>query len=204
VPDDDENMKGDLEQNSPFLLDPAEREKMWQTLVEVIENYVSGIRDLPVSAEPSPEAARSLVARVDFARPMSPEDAVRFAADALSRTQVHAPHPRYFGLFNPTPTTIGIAADAIVAAFNPQLAVWKHNPFATEVERYVIRAFGSRFGYDPATTDGVMASGGSEANHTALLVSLTHAFPEFDSAGLRGLRAQPTFYVSAESHHSFH
>jgi glutamate/tyrosine decarboxylase-like PLP-dependent enzyme len=204
VPDHDENMTGNREQDSPLLLDPAEREKMWQTLVEMIENYVSGIRDLPVSAEPSPEAVRSLVARVDFAHPMSPEDAVRFAADALSRAQVHVPHPRYFGLFNPTPTTIGIAADAIVAAFNPQLAVWKHNPFAAEVERYVIRVFGSRFGYDPATTDGVMASGGSEANHTALLVSLTHAFPELETDGLRRLSAQPVFYVSAESHHSFH
>jgi len=204
VPDHDEIMNGNRDEDSLLLLGAAEREKMWHALVETVEQYISGIRDLAVSAEPSPEAVRSLVARVDFGRPMSPEDAVRFAADALSRTQVHTPHPRYFGLFNPTPTTIGIAADAIVAAFNPQLAVWKHNPFATEVERHLIRAFGSQFGYDPATCDGVMASGGSEANHTALIVALTHAFPELESGGLRGLRVQPVFYVSAESHHSFH
>jgi glutamate/tyrosine decarboxylase-like PLP-dependent enzyme len=199
-----ETMTSNGQQDSPFLLNPAEREKMWDALVETIENYISSVRDLPLSAGPPPETVRSLVAGVDFSHPMSAEDVVRFAADALSRTQVHTPHPRYFGLFNPTPTTIGIAADAIVAAFNPQLAVWKHNPFGTEVERHVIRAFGSRFGYDPATTDGVMASGGSEANHTALLVALTHAFPELERGGLRELRAQPVFYVSAESHHSFH
>jgi glutamate/tyrosine decarboxylase-like PLP-dependent enzyme len=204
VPEHPETMTDDREQDSPLLLNSAEREKMWNALVETVESYISDIRSLPVSAEPSPEAVRLVVAGVDFSHPMSAEDVVRFAADALSRTQVHTPHPRYFGLFNPTPTTIGIAADAIVAAFNPQLAVWKHNPFATEVERHVIRAFGSRFGYDPATTDGVMASGGSEANHTALLVALTHAFPELENGGLRGLRAQPVFYVSAESHHSFH
>jgi glutamate/tyrosine decarboxylase-like PLP-dependent enzyme len=197
-------MTGNHEKIPPFLLDPAQREQVWTALVEAIESYISTIRSLPVSAEPTPESVRSLVAQVDFARPMSPEDAVRFAANGLSSTQVHTPHPRYFGLFNPTPTTMGIAADAIVAAFNPQLAVWKHNPFATEVERYLMRAFASKFGYDPATTDGVTASGGSEANHTALLASLTYAFPELEREGLRGLRAQPVFYVSAESHHSFH
>ncbi|HUJ31825.1 MAG TPA: aminotransferase class V-fold PLP-dependent enzyme [Candidatus Acidoferrum sp.] len=197
-------MTEDREPAPLFLLDEAEREKLWKALVESIERYISTIRDLPASEDPSPEAVRSLLARVDFAQPMPPDEAVRFAADALTHTQVHTPHPRYFGLFNPTPTTMGIAGDALVAAFNPQLAVWKHNPFATEVERFLIRAFGARFGYDPAITDGVMASGGSEANHTALLAALTNAFPDFERTGARGLKGQPVFYVSAESHHSFH
>ena len=187
-----------------LLLGADQRRELWRTLVETVEEYIDGIREIPVAAEPTPETARSLVAQFDFARPLAPEEALRLAADALSRTQVHTPHPRYFGLFNPTPTTVGIAADAIVAAFNPQLAAWKHNPFAVEAERHLIRELGFRFGYDPTTTDGIMASGGSEANHTAILAALSHAFPELERDGLRGLRAQPVFYVSAESHHSFH
>ncbi len=187
-----------------LLLEGAEREKLWQALARTIEDYISGIRELPVSVGPTPDSVRSLVAAVDFSRPMAPEEALRFAAESLARTQVHTPHPRYYGLFNPTPATMGIAADALVAAFNPQLAVWKHNPFAVEVEQHLIRAFGSLFGYDPARTDGTLASGGSEANHTALLTALAHAFPDLERQGLRGLPAQPVFYVSAESHHSFH
>ncbi|HTS11733.1 MAG TPA: aminotransferase class V-fold PLP-dependent enzyme [Candidatus Limnocylindrales bacterium] len=197
-------MTQDRDPSPSFLLDPAERSRMWAALVETIENYISTIRDLPASEDPSPEAVRARLATVDFDRPMAPDAAVRFAADALTHTQVHTPHPRYFGLFNPTPATMGIAGDALVAAFNPQLAVWRHNPFATEVERYLVRALGSRFGYDPATIDGIMASGGSEANHTALLTAITHAFPEFGRKGARSLSGQPVFYVSAESHHSFH
>jgi glutamate/tyrosine decarboxylase-like PLP-dependent enzyme len=186
------------------ILDPEQRENLWRVLAETIEQYIRGVRELPVSSEPAPEAVRALLERFDFSRPLAAEEAVRLAADALARTQVHAPHPRYYGLFNPTPTTVGIAADALVAAFNPQLAAWKHSPFAVESERYVIRELGARFGYDRERTDGAMATGGSEANHTAVLAALANAFPEFGREGLRGLRAQPVFYVSAESHHSFH
>jgi glutamate/tyrosine decarboxylase-like PLP-dependent enzyme len=189
---------------SLLLLDPERRLELWQSLVETVEKYIDGIRELPVSTEPTPDNVRSLVARFDFSHPMAADEALRLAADALSRTQVHTPHPRYFGLFNPTPTTVGIAADALVAAFNPQLAAWKHNPFAVEAERHLIRELGSRFGYASASTDGVMASGGSEANHTAMLTALVHIFPELERDGLRGLASQPVFYVSAESHHSFH
>jgi glutamate/tyrosine decarboxylase-like PLP-dependent enzyme len=82
--------------------------------------------------------------------------------------------------------------------------VWKHNPFGTEVERRLMRELGSRFGYVPGDTDGIMCSGGSEANHTALLAALANAFPALDRDGMRALPAQPVFYVSAESHHSFH
>ena len=187
-----------------LLLDRQGRSELWRSLVETVEKYIEGIREIPVAAEPSPEAARLLVKSFDFSRPLAPEEALRMAADALAQTQVHTPHPRYFGLFNPTPTTVGIAADALVAAFNPQLATWKHNPFAVEVERRLIRELASRFGYDSETSDGVMTSGGSEANHTAMLAALAHAFPALERDGLRGLRAQPVFYVSADSHHSFH
>jgi glutamate/tyrosine decarboxylase-like PLP-dependent enzyme len=116
---------------------------------------------------------------------------------------VHTSHPRYFGLFNPAPTTASIAADTLVAAFNPQMAAWSHNPFAAEVERHLVRAFGERFGYQIEETDGTFCSGGAEANHTALLTALVQHFPAFAREGLRALPAQPVFYVSSQSHHSF-
>ncbi|MGH9734900.1 MAG: pyridoxal phosphate-dependent decarboxylase family protein [Candidatus Acidiferrales bacterium] len=187
-----------------LLLDSEQRKTVWDSVAQAIEQYVTHIRELPASADPDPESVRALVNRFDFSHPTAPDDAVRRVAEALSHTQVHTPHPRYFGLFNPTPTMMGIAADALVAAFNPQLAVWKHNPFATEVERRLMRDLGGQFGYASGEVDGIMCSGGSEANHTALLAALTHAFPALDDGGVRGLQAQPVFYVSAESHHSFH
>src|SRR5207344_2531572 len=119
------------------------------------------------------------------AQPADPLAALDFAVNGLWKHQVHTPHPRYYGLFNPAPSTMGIAADTLVAAFNPQIAAWSHSPFAAEVERHLVRAFGARLGY--AETDGVFCSGGAEANHTALLAALGSTFPAFGERGVRAL-----------------
>ncbi len=63
--------------------------------------------------------------------------------------------------------------------------------------------FAERFGYAKEESDGTFCTGGAEANHTAVLTALVHAFPTFAEHGLRSLNAQPVFYVSEQSHHSF-
>jgi glutamate/tyrosine decarboxylase-like PLP-dependent enzyme len=184
-----------------LLLDEAGRAALWRRLGEIVEGHVEGVRALPVAPRLDPSGLRAGLERVTFDVPMDPVAALDLAAEGLRRHQVHTPHPRYFGLFNPAPATMGIAADALVAAFNPQIAAWSHSPFAAEVERHLVRAFGRRLGYGDA--DGVFCSGGAEANHSALLAALAASFPAFGERGVRALDAQPVLYVSAEAHHSF-
>jgi glutamate/tyrosine decarboxylase-like PLP-dependent enzyme len=189
---------------SPLMLESQTRAELWRRLVEAIETYSTRVDAHRVTAELQPEKIRSLLKRFDFQKPVDPLEALDFAVENLWKYQTHTPHPRYYGLFNPAPTTMGIAADTLVAAFNPQLAAWSHSPLAVEIEQHLIRAFGSRFGFDPAQTDGTFASGGAEANHTAVLTALTQAFPPFAREGVRALEGPPVLYVSAEAHHSFH
>ncbi len=186
-----------------LMLDGHTRAEMWRHLISVIEKYLNEVHTARVAPELDADKIRALLRECDFQRPISPFDAISLVADGMWQYQVHTTHPRYFGLFNPPSTTMGIAADALVAAFNPQLAAWSHSPFATEIEQHLIRHFGYRFGYDPWTIDGTFTSGGSEANHTALLTALTHSFPEFGEDGVRALPEQPVIYVSSEGHHSF-
>ncbi|MGI8744495.1 MAG: pyridoxal phosphate-dependent decarboxylase family protein [Bryobacteraceae bacterium] len=186
-----------------LLLDAKTRAELWSALVKTIEDYTTHVGERRVTPELAPQKIRSLLSACDFSHPMPPVEALEFAARGLSEYQTHTPHPRYYGLFNPAPTTMGIAADALVAAFNPQMAAWSHSPFAIEVERHLVRCFGERFGYAPQQTDGTFTSGGAEANHTAVLTALTNAFPEYPAKGVRALNGQPAMYVSAESHHSF-
>jgi glutamate/tyrosine decarboxylase-like PLP-dependent enzyme len=193
-----------LSTRDPLLLDAADRRELWLQLDRLIEDFISTIPERPVANEMTPPQVRELLAGVDFSKPMAPADALRLAADGMSRTHVQVSHPRYFGLFNPAPSTMGIAADALVAAMNPQLAAWKHAPFAAEVEQLLIRGLGERFGYDPRETDGTFASGGSEANQTALLTAITAKFPEWQAQGMRAIKLQPALYVSTEAHHSIH
>jgi glutamate/tyrosine decarboxylase-like PLP-dependent enzyme len=186
-----------------LMLDAEDRDALWRRLIAAIEDYTARVGDARVAPVPAPDAVRALLAPFDFARPMDPLAALDFAVEGLWQWQVHTPHPRYFGLFNPAPTTMGIAADTLVAAFNPQLAAWSHNPLAAEIEQHLLLAFGERFGYDPARVEGTFTSGGAEANHTALLTALTRAFPEVARRGLLALRSQPVLYVSPETHDSF-
>ena len=183
-------------------LDPLDRSRLWSRLIERIERYATAVDTLPVSPELDPQKIRTDLARFTFAQPMAAEDAVDYAADALTKWQVHTPHPMYYGLFNPAPTTMSIAADALVGAFNPQLAAWSHSPFAVEAERFLIQTFAKRFGLSSSNVEGVFASGGMEANHTALLTAIVHRFPWYLERGTRGLDKHPVLYVSSESHHS--
>jgi glutamate/tyrosine decarboxylase-like PLP-dependent enzyme len=133
---------------------------------------------------------------------MAPRAALRWVTGLLWNNQVHTPHPRYYGLFNPNPTTMGIAADAVVAAFNPQMAAWGHNPAACEIERFLIETLGEKFGYRSDSVAGSFTTAGAESNHTALLCALIDAFPGYASGGARALDGQPALYASRESHHS--
>src|SRR3954454_8834214 len=109
-------------------LDHAERKALWEELGRILEHYLTTVDDLPVSPDLDPQKIHALLAPCDFTEPMRPVEALQLAANGLENYQVHTPHPRYYGLFNPAPTTMGIAADALVAGFNPQLAAWSHSP----------------------------------------------------------------------------
>ncbi|MEZ5399979.1 MAG: pyridoxal-dependent decarboxylase [Bryobacteraceae bacterium] len=186
-----------------LLLGEADRERLWRATIAAVERYIRGVAEGPASPELNPAKMREMAAAFDFAAPRDPVEMVEWVAANLSRHQVHPPHPRYFGLYNPAPATMGIAGDALAAAFNPNLAAWSHSPLGVELENHLLRAFGGKFGYSAEETAGSFCSGGAEANHTALAVALASRFPDFAERGARGLAGEPVFYASAECHHSF-
>jgi glutamate/tyrosine decarboxylase-like PLP-dependent enzyme len=183
-------------------LESSTRAQLWQELVAAVEGAIEREHDLPVLTEHDADEVRAFVARLDFDAPLEPVEALRLAVEGLSRYSVNFRSPRYFGLFDPAPATMGVIGEALTAAFNPQLAAWLASPFAIEAERSLVRAFGTRFGFAADATDGTFTSGGAEANHTAVLTALTRSFPDLAERGLRGLPAQPVFYLSEEGHPS--
>ncbi|MEW6212393.1 MAG: aminotransferase class V-fold PLP-dependent enzyme [Acidobacteriota bacterium] len=185
-----------------LALEKQARSRLWQRVIEHVEHYIEDARQAKVAPRLDPERVRAYISEADFDEPLDPIEAVDFAARGMWEHQVHVAHPRYFGLFNPTPTAMGIAADALAAAFNPQLAAWAHSPFAVELEQSLIRRFAKEFGFVESESDGTFATGGAEANHTAMLTALVFSFRAFAEKGVRGLERQPTLYVTGESHHS--
>jgi glutamate/tyrosine decarboxylase-like PLP-dependent enzyme len=184
----------------PLQLDASTRSELWQRVATIVERYVEEVAGLPVEAVPEASRARAAVAQFDFDVPLDPRVALERVVDAMREMQTHTAHPRYFGLFNPAPTTMGIVGETLVAAFNPQLAGWSHSPFAVQAEHHLVRSMGSRFG--EAFTNGNFTSGGAEANLTAMICALMHRFPTFGSGGMRSLPRSPVAYASAAAHHS--
>ena len=114
----------------------------------------------------------------------------------------HVPSANYFGLMNPTPTYIGVMAEALVAALNPQLATVKRSQIASKIEHETVRWIGERVGWLKSDFSGTFTSGGNEANFTGLALALAAKFPSFIDDGAVSTGAQPVFYASGEAHHS--
>ncbi|MDC0669147.1 pyridoxal phosphate-dependent decarboxylase family protein [Nannocystis radixulma] len=196
----DHDAPGDASPADVLRLTPEARAAAWRELVAGVEHYLTSLPDRPVGGVTDPAAIAAYLDAVDFDAPIEPAAAVNFTLRGFDRHHVHNSHPRYFGLFVPAASTMGVMADALTAAFNPVLAAWHLSPFAVALERRLVAALAARFGFDPTTSGGFFASGGSEANHSALLVALMRACPEVRAGGLRAARAAPVLYVSAEGH----
>ena len=185
-----------------FDLTAAQRAELLESLIPELENYYENTADLRVTPSLDPLKIRELVKKYDFSSPTTIKAAVKTVTEALRDHIVHITHPRYYGLFNPRPNFPSIMADLISAYFNPQLAAWSHSPWASEVENYLIVEFGKKLGFPESGTDGVFATGGAEANITAMLCALNNAFPGFANEGLFSVPGRPTVYCSSEAHHS--
>src|SRR6185295_4142047 len=82
-------------------------------------------------------------------------------------------HPRFFGYVASPATPPGAFGDLIASALNTNLTSWRSGPAATEIERTVIGWLASLIGYgsDELPAHGLLTSGGSMANLTALLMA---------------------------------
>ena len=120
----------------------------------------------------------------------------------MEEWNLHVTHPRYFGLFNPPTQPAAIAADLLVAGYNPQLAAWSHAPAANEIELHTLGFLAGCLGLDPKRTASCFTTAGAEANQSALLVALTDRVEGYGESGLAGVREEPVLYVTSESHHS--
>ena len=102
--------------------------------------------------------------------------------DELCREMVdqgfHVPSANYFGLMNPTPTYMGVLAEALVAGLNPQLATLARSQLASKIELETVRWIGERVGW-PGEFNGTFTSGGNEANFSGIALALASKFPRF-------------------------
>lgn len=185
-----------------FDLSAEQRSQLLGYLVKELEKYYHQTESVRVAPELDLAKIIEAVRSYDLQGAVDGLQALEAVLKGMTDHAVHTPHPMYYGLYNPRANFAGILADLITAVMNPQLAAWSHSPYASEVEKYLIEIFGAYFGYSTDSVDGVFATGGAEANFTALLCALNHAFPQVGEEGVQNLPKSPVIYCSGETHHS--
>jgi L-2,4-diaminobutyrate decarboxylase len=171
-------------------------------LIERMAAYLAAIEERPVS---TPRSAAELGAR--FAGPLPragrPADQVwdevwgQVVADSI-----HLAHPMYMGHQVAPPLPHAALADALASLLNQSIAVWEMSPTGTLVEAQVIRWLADLLGF-PATADGTLVSGGSEANLTGLLAAREARFPGVWNRGVARSREleRAVLLVSPHAHY---
>jgi glutamate/tyrosine decarboxylase-like PLP-dependent enzyme len=177
----------------------AERARLDGWLTAALIAALERVRAGPVT--PTIDMARfsAELTAMDFEAPRPVEQLLEWTLERMEHGIVQMTNPRYFGLFNPGANFPSQCADRIASVFNPQLASSASSPVPVALESHLIRAVARRAGFGAEAT-GHFATGGSEANYTALVCALTAAHPRFAHEGVRAFAGPPTFYTSRECH----
>ncbi len=178
---------------------PSDRERIGGWLNLALEEALRRIQSGRVAPTVDIEKFRAELASLDFNSPQPLEDALRWTIERMEHGIVQMSNPRYFGLFNPGANFPAQCADRIAGLFNPQLASSASSPVPVALESHVIRTVARRAALGEDAT-GHFATGGSEANYTALLCALTGAHAGFSSDGARAFAGPVKFYTSRDCH----
>jgi glutamate/tyrosine decarboxylase-like PLP-dependent enzyme len=169
-------------------------------VVDAIAGYHASLATRRVLPDATPA---EVAARFAGDLPEEGEEAAALVADWRERV---APlltaigSPRHFGFVTGSGTMVGIFAEALAAATNTNAGAWKLGPAAAEIERQCLRWIASFVGY-PEEAGGILVSGGTMANFTALLAALRHVAP-YDSTphGLQDPARSGRFLVYVADH----
>lgn len=148
---------------SAFDLDPEALRRLGRLATEIVARQREGLASRPVFGKVGD-------ARTHFDAPL-PEGGtpVESVLDEIEREVVSRPfgnsHPRFFAFINATADPVGIVADYLASSMNPNC--WGGDHAAVHVEALVIRWLAEIVGL-PRASEGIVTSGGSMANFTAL------------------------------------
>ncbi len=185
-----------------FDWDPQTWERATKRAVELAVEVSTGWE----RRRPGPEAGPDEIL-VRFREPL-PRGASSFDAIAdrladLASLSTFIGHPRWFAYIGGAPNPVGVVADFVTGAINPNIGVWRGGPAATAVEVQSIEWLKELLGYPPEA-EGVYTSGGQFANIVAHAVIRNHAAGwDVRRHGMRADGTAPNLrvYASAESHY---
>ena len=131
----------------------------------------------------------------------STSDRVRVLIEECLQSGQNLHHPHYIGHQVPGPLPLAGVFDAIGTITNQVMAVYEMGPWATAVERALIERMGGVLGLRKGEFAGLITSGGSIANLTALLTARNVVHGESWKSGMAALVAPPVLLVQQDAHY---
>jgi glutamate/tyrosine decarboxylase-like PLP-dependent enzyme len=134
-------------------------------LVEQVADFLESMPQRPVNVDEPPSAIRQAF-DLNTALPEHGTDAgplLERTAQLLFDHSLFNGHPRFFGYITASPAPIGMLADLLAAAVNPNVGAWTLSPAATEIERQTVRWIAELIGF-ASGCGGLLVSGGNMAN----------------------------------------
>jgi len=181
----------------------AEMQELSSGVTQLVTEYFSEVSNLPVFPETQ---GGDTIAKIGTALPFAGAPLEELLEDCrtIIANSRHNGHPRFFGYVASPATPPGSFADLIASALNANQTSWRSGPAATEIERTVINWLAELIGYGSGDqpSHGLLTSGGSMANLTALLMAhRAKSEPDVASKGLWN-SAPMTIYASDQIHMS--
>ncbi len=188
-------------QGSSLEISEAAMQELSSQVTQLVIDYFSRVSSLPVFPE---TYAGKTLGRIGAALPMEAEPLEQLIKDCgeILEDSRHNGHPRFFGYVASPSTPPGAFADLIASTLNSNVTSWRSGPAATEIERTVVSWLGRLIGYGDHSP-GLLTSGGSMANLTALLIAhRAKSDLHVASTGLWNSRTPMTLYASDQIHMS--
>jgi glutamate/tyrosine decarboxylase-like PLP-dependent enzyme len=184
-------------------MDPETFKSLGHQLVDQISALLASVPARAVTADHSPSEVRDAL---DLNGPLpehgtDPAALLTDTARRLFDSSLFNAHPRFFGYITAAPAPIGILADFLASALNPNVGSWTLAPAATEIEAQTVRWIAELIGF-PAGGGGLLVSGGNMANIVCLVAARAAAAPwDIRAEGISGGHGRELIaYTSAETH----
>lgn len=189
------------QRSNPIEIGREEFRKIGYQLVDQIAQFMDGIEEIPVTYNRSPSYIQSKIQPDTLPESGKPaSEILSQASELLIGNSLFNGHPKFLGYITSSPAPIGVLADFLASAVNPNTGAHILSPVATEIEKQTIGWLANLIG---VSTDcgGILVSGGNMANFTAFLAARTAKLPEsIKSDGISVADGQITVYCSKTTH----
>jgi glutamate/tyrosine decarboxylase-like PLP-dependent enzyme len=169
-----------------------------QLAQKAIDQYLRQLHEQGVGKSVSPLALKeqlnlslTAAAQSDF---QLQQDLQNYLKHAVGTLDPHFMNQLFSGL-----QPWALAGEMLAVVTNTTMATYEASPVATLMERELVQHLCRFAGWK--TGDGIMVTGGSNANLVGLLMARNKHFPDYKKTGVNGARL--VAFVSEEAHYSF-